>query len=266
VCFNCHNITPASFQLPGGTLYQAGNAAANYVVPISGFSRGGHGDSNINDGAWFEDVADGWSVPLGCTACHDETTDHFPVASSDIFRIGTVNTVDASQTTVTNLCIGCHPATQTNINGEVFAFLEPPKHPSDHYSAWGGGTSDTLVTEGAMSVYSTHDPANVPGIGSHIDQYVDHWQYWGPPATGDTGDDYTPFLPLGDTLDSNPSFDNNIISNDRVTCVTCHNPHGTDLFVSGETPGSGSTVSQIPANKMLRLRDQDDELCSACHR
>ncbi|MDF1527284.1 MAG: hypothetical protein P1S59_13665, partial [bacterium] len=260
VCFNCHNITPATFQLPGGTLYQAVNAAANYVGPISGFSRGGHGDSNINNVAWFEDVAPASSVPLGCVACHDETTDHFPVDSADRYRVGTAAAA-GGQTKVTTLCVSCH-SEETD-----FHFVSSPKHPSDNFTIWGGGgTIDVFMSDGGMSVFTTHDPVASPSVGSHIDQFVDHWKLYG--ATGatdsDTSDDFVPRLPLGDSLDPVWNSDNTV--GERVTCITCHNPHGTDLFVSGETPGSGSTVSQIPANKMLRLRDQDDELCGVCHR
>ncbi|MDT8367541.1 MAG: hypothetical protein RRA15_13855, partial [bacterium] len=66
-----------------------------------------------------------------------------------------------------------------------------------------------------------------------------------------------------DSLDS--AWNANNDTGDRVTCVTCHNPHGSDLFVNGGTPGSAGTEAQIPANKMLRLRDIDGELCGACH-
>jgi len=44
-------------------------------------------------------------------------------------------------------------------------------------------------------------------------------------------------------------------------CVTCHNPHGTDLFTYD--PGGGH--ESIPDNNMLRVRDQDNSLCNACH-
>ena len=120
--------------------------------------------------------------------------------------------------------------------------------------------------EGVSSTSNpTYDPVN-KGIGIHIDQYVDHWAWWGNEATTDTNDDIDPFLPLGGSLIKTTSDTYDNATNIKVSCITCHNPHGTDLFVTGETPGSGSTTSQIPANKMLRLRDQDEELCSACHR
>jgi predicted CxxxxCH...CXXCH cytochrome family protein len=267
VCFNCHNITPASFQLPGDTLRQAGNAAANYVGPISEWGRGGHGDSRINDPAWFEEVAPGWTVPLGCTACHDETQDHFPVASGNRFRVSdaavnnTLPGADASQTRITNLCVSCH-SEQTG----DFHFLAPPKHPSDNYDTdWTGGVSrsQTFVTESGMSVFSTFDPVTA-GVGSHIDQYVDHWEYWGGTGASSTAGDDQRFLPMGDSLDPAQNFNND--TGDLVTCITCHNPHGTDLYVTGEQPNVADTTSQIPANRMLRLREQDDELCAACHR
>ncbi|MDT8396629.1 MAG: hypothetical protein RRA32_09345, partial [bacterium] len=121
-----------------------------------------------------------------------------------------------------------------------------------------------VMTDTAYSVFTTNDPANVSGVGTDIDQYVDHWQYWGPPATSDTSDDFTPFLPLGDTVDTGWTGDN--ASGDKVTCVTCHNPHGTDLFVNGKTPGAPDGDAQIPANRMLRMRDTDGEMCNACHR
>jgi predicted CxxxxCH...CXXCH cytochrome family protein len=266
VCYNCHNITPASFQLPGGTFYQATNAAANYVGPISGFSRGGHGDTGINDPAWFENVAPGYAVPLGCTACHDESKDHFPVATSNPYRVSddalsnTLPGADGAQTRITNLCIqtGCHDSSQAE-----YKFLEPAKHPSDHYTAWDSGTSETLVSETGLSVLTTFDPDGA-GVGTHIDQYVDHWEFWGGTGASPASNDDARFLPLDDSLSKTTGDIYNNVLGDRVTCITCHNPHGTDLFVSGETPGSGSTTS-LP-NGMLRLRDRDDELCGACHR
>ncbi|MDF1526279.1 MAG: CxxxxCH/CxxCH domain-containing protein, partial [bacterium] len=267
-CGGCHGlggdvdgdgaIDSASFRSRGGTLYQATNTAANYAGPLSGYSRGGHGDTLINNGPWAEDTAPGLSLPLACTECHDSSTDHFPVDSADRYRVGTVITNDALQTTVTNLCINCHT------DNTSFKFRASPKHPSDHFTLWGGGgTVDVFVGDTGMSVYSTHDPVNVSGLGYHIDQYVDHWFEWGNEATTDTADDFQPFLPLGDSLDS--AWNANNDTGDRVTCVTCHNPHGSDLFVNGGTPGSAGTEAQIPANKMLRLRDIDGELCGACH-
>jgi hypothetical protein len=50
---------------------------------------------------------------------------------------------------------------------------------------------------------------------------------------------------------------------DRVLCVTCHNPHGTDLFTYVST--ISGDYRQVPDNNMLRLRDSDGTLCNACH-
>ena len=55
---------------------------------------------------------------------------------------------------------------------------------------------------------------------------------------------------------------------DRVMCVTCHNPHGTDLFTYDATDNNaapGGSNASIPDNNMLRLRDSDNTLCNACH-
>jgi hypothetical protein len=232
--------------------------------PLSLFSRGGHGDTLINDAQWAENTADSgstdWQIPVACTECHDSTADHFPPVSSDRYRVGSVS-ASGGQTKVTTLCVRCHDE-QT----DTYHFLQIPKHPSDYFEfSWSGGSQHGVeVSDGAATVFSTNDPVNVTGIGYHIDQYVDHWQYWGPPATSDTGDDYTPFLPMGDSIDS--AWDANNAAADRVTCTTCHNPHGTDLFVNAQTPGVATSTAQVPANKMLRMRDTDGELCDACHR
>jgi len=280
-------IDVASFRSRAGTQYQASNAAANYEVPISGFSRGGHGDTFINDPQWFEDTADGTELPVSCTTCHDASKDHFPVATADPYRMSaaalndTLPGRDVNQTPITNLCTqsNCHPKLQTVTGTGTYAFAEAPKHPNDHFTDWLGGTSDIIVDvvapinlSGSSSTTSPrYDPVGVvsngdPDVQQHIDRYVDHWEWRNPssPATGSNSDD-VPFLPLGDSLGKQVGndYDNDLTTN--VTCITCHNPHGTDLHVVGQTPGSGSTVGIIPANRMLRLRDQDSELCSACH-
>ncbi len=88
VCMGCHDITPAEFQIPGsGTVYSASTAAANYEGPLSGFSRGGHGDEGINNPAWFSDTAPGSSVPLACVTCHDADSPHFPTADDNPYRM-----------------------------------------------------------------------------------------------------------------------------------------------------------------------------------
>jgi hypothetical protein len=175
---------------------------------------------------------------------------------------------------LTNLCTQtyCHP----KVRGDGdFGFLSAIKHPNDNWPITNpyiinmtANPSASIFDEGATS---TSDPALDPAgrsnpVGLHIDRYIDHWAYWNSsaPATATTIDD-EPFLPLGDPLlkQVGESYDN--MPSRLITCVTCHNPHGTDLHVNGQMPGVTSTLSSIPADKMLRLRDQNGELCEACH-
>ena len=282
ICFECHNTTVSSFQLPGasGTLYQATNAAANYIGPISGFSRGGHGDTAINDAAWFKDSAPGSTVPLACVACHDESQGHFPVETGNPYRVSD-NALNnnlpgdsSAEGPLTNLCTqtNCHPKV---LGAGDYGFLSAIKHPSDHWPTTGPVEINMLKNSSAQLLdpgsSSTADPALDPDgrtvqVDLHIDRYVDHWGYWGASATCTaTTDDDEPFLPLDDSLEKLVGQNFNNDAADLITCVTCHNPHGTDLFVSGEGCQVASTLTSIPDNRMLRLRNQDGELCNACH-
>jgi hypothetical protein len=281
VCTGCHDITPAVFQLPGyGTVFTASTAAANYEGPISGFGRGGHGDSNINNPAWFADSAPGSSVPLACVTCHDADAPHFPTTDDNSYRMpasALANNLPGASSTegaITNLCTQtyCHP----KVRGDGdFGFLTAIKHPNDNWPITFPNvinmTDNPLAEILEEGISSTIDPAYDPvgrsnPVGLHIDRYIDHWAYWNSaaPSTEDTSDD-EPFLPLGDPLmkQVGSSYDNTPSS--LITCVTCHNPHGTDLFVSGQAPGVSSSLTSLPSNKMLRLRDQDGELSAACH-
>ncbi len=143
--------------------------------------------------------------------------------------------------------------THLNTNGFLFEQTTPAQSTT---------TAPRLDPIG-VSVGADDDPL----VGTHIDRYVDHWEWWRPayPATTPTTDN-VPFLPLGDSLGKTTSGTYNNATNIKVTCITCHNPHGTDLYVFDQRPGQASTLVNIPANKMLRLRDQDEELCNACHR
>jgi len=284
VCKGCHDITPAVFTLPGyGTIFQASTAAANYDRPLGGFGRGGHGDEEINDPAWFKDSAPGSSVPLACVACHDFNSPHFPVADGNPYRMPAAalanNLPGASgiEGPITNLCTQttCHPKV---LGTGVFGFLSPIKHPSDNYPITApveinmfANTTAPIFSALATSLTSpAYDPVGRANpVGLYIDRYVDHWAYWNPssPATADTSDD-EPFLPLGDPLlkQIGDVFDNYAdTASMLVVCTTCHNPHGADLHVVGQVPGVASSLTSIPSNKMLRLRDQDGELCVACH-
>jgi hypothetical protein len=52
-------------------------------------------------------------------------------------------------------------------------------------------------------------------------------------------------------------------ASNRVMCVTCHNPHGTDLLTY--TGGAVGNFTKVPNNKMLRMRFEDNTLCEGCH-
>ncbi|UCG38841.1 MAG: hypothetical protein JSV00_00980, partial [bacterium] len=246
---------------------------------------GGHGDTTINDPAWFRDCAPGRSLPLPCVACHDDRAPHFPPAVGNPYRMtaaalsNTLPGADPSEPNVTNLCTqtDCHPKV---LGTGSYGFLTAIKHPSGLWPITAPEPDVVLMDYPQASINSeapgsSTDPALDPAgrlnpVGLSIDRYVDHWAYMNPdaPATADTADD-EPFLPLGDPLlkSSGDLFDNE--AGDAacclVVCTTCHNPHGTDLHVPGQTPGVWSSIVDIPANKMLRLRDQDGELCDACH-
>lgn len=291
VCYYCHNMVPSTFQLPAtsGTVYQASNAAANYVGPISGFSRGGHGDTGINNSEWFIDTAPGMAVPLSCSGgvgsggeprCHDESMDHFPVRTDNPYRVSqdaldnSLPGRSLSEGPLTNLCTqtDCHPKI---LGAGDYGFLSALKHPSDHWPITSPAeinmTDDPTAPVLSASASSLTSPAYDPvgrsaTVGLHIDRYVDHWGYWGAVSClpDDPGDE-EPFLPMDDTLTKQLGDSYNNAAADLITCATCHNPHGSDLHVVGQGCGQASTLVAIPANKMLRLRDDDMELCNACH-
>ena len=258
-------VDVSSFFSRSGTFYEATSTAANYEIPVSGFSRGGHGDTRIT--TWGGDTAPGMTTPVACNSCHDSSEPHPAVNNANPYRlVASVNNPGGMNSSyISNLCLNCHPA-----DGTEYAFLAYPKHSNDHYRNRDTGVEQgPVVVPSPAAIYSTYDPVNItPAVGLHIDRYVDHWEFWQPtrPATSD-GSDAELFLPLGDSMVKDLATDNDYDNNTStvITCITCHNPHGSDLNVFGQTPGTGGTLTGIPANKMLRLRDQDQELCDACH-
>jgi predicted CXXCH cytochrome family protein len=282
-------IDVASFWDRSGNLYEASNAAANYEVPVSCFSRGGHGDTNINNESPFIDSAPSSSLPVACGTCHNGNAVHFDIAGqnpSNPYRLkqpGTDFTDHAETDGVTDLCTqsNCHPREGTLPTD--YRVLQPGKHPNDFWPLNQAGEhaivfSDTskplLLTGNGSTSDPRYDPSTKTSpsrtIGIHIDGFADHWAWWGGTSvTTSTADDYM-YLPLGDSLTrtSTGDYDNNDTPAQRITCITCHNPHGTDLLVATQSPGCGSTYLNIPDNNMLRIRyidPGDDELCQACH-
>jgi len=286
-------IDVASFYSRSSTLYQATNAAANYLRPVSCFSRGGHGDINIYNESPYIETAPGSDLPVACGTCHDAAAPHFTGITSNPYRLFLTGFSGSSgqETAITNLCsqTNCHPK---QISGSDYAVLEKTndnnqavhRHPLDYWPLYGGtpttyyiSVSDKYVVRSGSSSTSDpkYDPVGVtPAVTTHIDRYVDHWAWWnaGTPATSGNSNDDLPFIPLGNSLakGSGDAFDNTVNTTDGlVTCTTCHNPHGTDLYVLGEDPDSScaSTLQAIPDNNMLRLRVDDGggEMCDACH-
>jgi hypothetical protein len=301
-CGGCHGmgsdsaartVYTSSFRSRSGSRFVATATAANYAKPLSGFSRGGHGDLGINAQIPFIDTAIPASLPVACGSCHSGATAHLPPAAGNPYRMSTdalgnsLPGANGKLTRVSNLCTmtNCHPKYPT---ASTYGIFEPQvsahRHGSDHYPISGTNvyyiqsTSKPIIRSGTST---NADPRYNPvsfGAGGHrpvgidIDRYVDDWQWWGTPATlNDSGDGH-PFMPLGDSLTKSmatSTYNNQANSTTLVTCITCHNPHGTDLFVSGQTPGSSNNpFIQIPDNKMLRLRYEEgatDDLCNACH-
>jgi hypothetical protein len=287
VCKWCHDDTPATVVVknPDGTsdLYAsavAPGAAASYFRPPSGYARGGHGDSEIQNEDPFVDSDSGNATPLDCTDCHDDTLAdftanpgmmHFPVDSGNIHRLANTTLENNTHSTAA-LCNSCHDGAD---------YPGPGNPPNHHPSYWG-------ATAANPTAHAIEIPAG--GSGQEIESPVDgatQWNEVAPPPDHYEQTDYGAANFSGDpdffvdwwggspgSGNQNPPpepnpfavmaferYVGNQNNTDRIMCVTCHNPHGTDLF----TFDQGSSGQDIPDNNMLRLRDEDNTLCNACH-
>ncbi len=287
-CAGCHASRGAGASQPA-TRIQVGTydsdlpdalpqgATAHYFGTVSGYSRGGHGDPEIQnedpgvDSATSPPAPAGQEVtPLPCTACHDDDpANHFP-AAGDIHRLGGA-TIESAAHATTEVCNSCHP---------------PADYPGEHHPSYRGPVGDppvvsdiipafgqevytapTTWSEGAPPVgHYEQDGYRATNRSGNPDYFVDWWG--GTPGNGNQDPPPTPaplaVLPLERfVLDTGTS--------DITMCTTCHNPHGTDLYVFDNdqdcdpvTPGI-QPCTEISDNNMLRLRDSDTTLCTACH-
>ncbi len=212
----------------------APDAARVYYATPSGYSRGGHGDAAIQTEDPFIDSAPGVTTPIDCTACHDNTLPHFPANAATLHRLRT-QTLQAADD-VSGLCTRCHTAyNDTAPNGN------PLHHPS--------GISFTRAYNEPTGV--NYD---VPAGGEgDVDEFV---MYWSDTTYTAVGNPTQVDLPRLDDIFPGQAVE--------LACTTCHQPHGTDLAVDVGS-GGGGTYTEIPDNNMLRLRDTDNTLCTACH-
>ena len=295
-CEGCHDETPARL-----AVYDASNvlrydatasdAAANYYAPISTYGRGGHGDPKIQDEDPFINSDPSHSTRtagqdgIDCTACHSQTAAHFPeAASGNIHRLANTN-IESDSTS--GLCNQCHSRTAyPQLSTSPYTLNH---HPSFVYRR--AGTVRDVVPAGGTKILnnvtgsttwtempptgSKHYEQSAYGAGGTVggftfsgnpDKFVD---WWGGDPGGTTIS--PPPMPdfrngaLGSPAATLPleRYIYNSGTSPIVMCVTCHNPHGTDLFVF--VPSVPSTLTSIPDNNMLRVRDEDNTLCNACH-
>jgi hypothetical protein len=298
-CEGCHDETPAGlgvYNAANSLVYNAtaSDAAANYYAPISGYGRGGHGDPKIQDEDPFKNSDPSHSTRtlsqdgIDCTACHAQASAHFPAASANLHRLTNTNIEDGSSF---GLCNECHPRnkypgpiTSTVVHHPSYRYMKPSTGAVDVIPAPSTkitiNVSDSTTWSEMPPTGSKHYEQNAYGAGGSAsingggtfnfsgnpDKFVD---WWGGNPGGTTIS--PPPRPdfrngaLGSPAAALPLeryIYNSGLSN-KVMCVTCHNPHGTDLFVF--VPSVPSMLTSIPDNNMLRLRDEDNTLCHACH-
>jgi len=235
--------------------------AANYFGTVSGYARGGHGDAGIQNEDTFVDSAVGISTPLRCTACHDSEADHFPVSEDNIHRLR--NQVIEDETHEAGLCNECHLGdsypSQHHPSYYKPAAIEGdpnvPIVPADQQEIY--TVSSAWIQVGNTPQYYLQDGYSASEVSGYTDFFVD---FWGA----------LPGLPTSPTPQPQPfavlPLENEVYgfgSSNRVMCVTCHNPHGTDLFPYDD--GSQSGFNKNTDSNMLRVRDEDMTLCLACH-
>jgi hypothetical protein len=254
-CEGCHDETPATVRVynAAGTSV---DAATVYYGTRSGYARGGHGDANIQT----EDPAPGFNgrpdatgtTPLECTACHDDAVAHFPepAAPGNLYRL--INqTIDD---TGAGGCRSCHPSGDypANHHPDLLAPMLGQQIYTDP-STWSDSGGGVYEQNGYQATTFSGNP----------DRFINWWG--GSYGLGNQDPPPTPsplaVLPL-------ERFIRNTGASNLILCVTCHNPHGTDLFtydVNDISAAPGGPNATIPDNNMLRVRDQDGTLCNACH-
>ncbi len=253
-CAGCHGHDPATPELrtriiikaEGATVYDSDDprtlphgVAANYFGTVSSLGYGGHGDAQINDvdDPSFRDSAPGWELPLSCNDCHDGEAPHYPVDSANTHRLSSQTVEDFNQA-VEGLCSSCHAAhyaanhhAYNSTPGSVYTIMSPV----DETTQW-------VLNEYGGYGQTAYGAANTQG---DVDYYVNEWgdslgiKQTPPPAP-------EPFsvMPLAQHLMVG-------IEGDQILCVTCHNPHGTDL--------------SLQRSRMLRVSHEDSALCCVCH-
>jgi predicted CxxxxCH...CXXCH cytochrome family protein len=278
VCEGCHDQTPAQVRVypagvnpPATYTGNAPDAAANYYQTISGYGRGGHGDAEIQNEDPGVNSDPGHVTPIDCTACHADAAEHFPAVAGDLHRLGANATLETTSHTGAGLCNSCHDGA---------TYPGPGNHHPSLRGTASNGTRNIVVSAASQEIrtavsgttswvdgsggscgigddFCEQDAYGAANFSGNPDFYVDGWG-------GNPGDSNqspppqpSPFavLPLLQYVGNQSGLTN------AVMCVTCHNPHGTDLYVF-DPGGIGSSISD---NNMLRVRDSDNSLCNACH-
>jgi hypothetical protein len=276
------------------------DSAANYYgavayVPITAtlgtsYGRGGHGDDRLSTDGLDVDSATA-ITPLDCSACHFGTgpTDpsHVPLSATNM-NGNRVNVIlEDSAHTNAGLCNndGCHV-------GASYPGIPSDRrhHPSYVNYTWSNSVASDVTglttwddMGGGYFMQSDYGAGSFVGSGANYhafsgnpDRFIDWYDRdtgWLP--SDKQSNDLSPltrgvFLfenganvlggPPRATLPLERYIFNAGVST-KVLCVTCHNPHGTDLYIH-DPAGIGEDIAD---HNMLRLQDDDSTLCNACH-